>query len=327
MREGPWRITFDTNPDLCNLNCIMCEEHSIYREEKWNKKRMMNPALITQVIEETSRNGLEEVIPSTMGEPLLYPHFDRFLELSDEHDFKINLTTNGTFPDIGVERWGKKLLPRCSDIKISINGSKKKINEQIMRGIEHNKWISDIEKFIELRDGFGNGTTITFQVTYMKSNLDDLENILRLAMERGVDRFKGHQLWITWPELRSESLTEDTETRKKWNQKVDKLRNIADDNIKLDNVEKLSIEDKDNKLPEEYGCPFAGKEAWIAWNGRFNVCCAPDERRREFGDFGNVNERSFIDIWNSEKYQEFVKNAGKTPLCKKCNMRRPEEET
>ena len=28
--QGPWRITFDTNPDDCNLHCIMCEDHSPY---------------------------------------------------------------------------------------------------------------------------------------------------------------------------------------------------------------------------------------------------------------------------------------------------------
>ena len=27
-KPGPWRITFDTNPDDCNLRCVMCEEHS-----------------------------------------------------------------------------------------------------------------------------------------------------------------------------------------------------------------------------------------------------------------------------------------------------------
>ena len=27
-KPGPWRITFDTNPDDCNLHCIMCEDHS-----------------------------------------------------------------------------------------------------------------------------------------------------------------------------------------------------------------------------------------------------------------------------------------------------------
>ena len=326
MSDGPWRITFDTNPDLCNLNCIMCEEHSIYRKNKREKNRMMDPTLITKVIEELSENGLEEIIPSTMGEPLLYPHFDNFLNLSDEYDFKINLTTNGTFPKRDVDGWVMKLLPRCSDIKISINGSNKKINERIMRGIKYEKWISNIERFIELRDELGNETTITFQVTYMKSNFDDLEDLLKLAIEMGVDRFKGHHLWITWPELRSESLTEDIETRKRWNRKVDKLRNIADDLISLDNVEKLSIDDKRNKLPEEYVCPFADREAWIAWDGRFNVCCAPDERRREFGDFGNINDRSFLDIWNSEKYRKFVKKAGKASVCKKCNMRRSKED-
>ena len=28
--SGPWRITFDTNPDDCNLHCIMCEDHWPY---------------------------------------------------------------------------------------------------------------------------------------------------------------------------------------------------------------------------------------------------------------------------------------------------------
>ena len=30
----PWRITFDTNPDTCNLNCIMCEEFSPYSQSE-----------------------------------------------------------------------------------------------------------------------------------------------------------------------------------------------------------------------------------------------------------------------------------------------------
>ena len=33
-RAGPWRMTFDTNPDDCNYACVMCEgfsEHSDVR--------------------------------------------------------------------------------------------------------------------------------------------------------------------------------------------------------------------------------------------------------------------------------------------------------
>ncbi len=36
--SGPWRITFDTNPDDCNLSCIMCEDHSPYSHTQHDRK-------------------------------------------------------------------------------------------------------------------------------------------------------------------------------------------------------------------------------------------------------------------------------------------------
>lgn len=38
QNPAPWRITFDTNPDDCNLSCIMCEEHSIYSKSQEERK-------------------------------------------------------------------------------------------------------------------------------------------------------------------------------------------------------------------------------------------------------------------------------------------------
>ncbi len=323
MNEAPWRITFDTNPDTCNLRCIMCEEHSIFRTKTRKEKRLMDPDIITKVITDVADKGLKEVIPSTMGEPLLYPHFERFLTLSDEHGFKINLTTNGTFPG-GVDGWARRLLPRSSDIKISINGSCESINENVMRGIDHNRMVEGIERFLELkRENYGDEPTITFQVTYMESNLHDLVQLLDMAIDMGVNRFKGHHLWITWPEMEKESLTRDRTSRERWNETVDLLRKRAKGKIHLDNVEKVPLEEDAPVLPNEYVCPFANDEAWIAWDGTFNVCCAPDEMRKNFGDFGNVNEGSLFELWNSDRYRKFSEMAGKHYICKKCNMRRP----
>jgi len=28
LNQELWRVTIDTNPEDCNLKCIMCEEHS-----------------------------------------------------------------------------------------------------------------------------------------------------------------------------------------------------------------------------------------------------------------------------------------------------------
>ncbi len=327
MADGPWRITFDTNPDSCNLHCIMCEEHSEYRKNKGTETRIMDPDIISKVISNAAPHGLKEIIPSTMGEPLLYKYFDTLIEMAKKNDLKINLTTNGTFPGRGVKQWGKQILPLASDVKVSINGSTKLINESIMKGIDHQEILENIKRLLEIRDHVResgmNLPTITFQVTFMKRNIEDLTSLLQLAIDLEVDRFKGHHLWITWPELEEQSLTSDFHSRTQWNIKVNQLEEIAGNRIKLANISKVPVKKKSTLLPEEYVCPFAGKEAWISWDGTFNVCCAPDELRKKFGYFGNVNTTPFMELWKSEKYQSFVKKAGKNKICRNCNMRIP----
>ena len=332
--EGPWRITFDTNPDLCNLRCIMCDTHSIYnnkREETIGKNRIMPVQIIKRVIKST-HSYVKEVIPSTMGEPLLYPYFEEIVRLIKKYDIKINLTTNGTFPMGGVDKWGKLILPLSSDIKISINGATRRVDEEIMVGISFEEQLKNIKKLIEIRDDIRkkgeNHPTITFQVTYMERNFNELPELLKLAIELGVDRFKGHHVWITWPQIEKESLRRDRESIMRWNDMVDilyEIKNQLGSDIILDNVHKLSVSGK-NTVPESWVCPFLGREAWIAWDGTFNVCCAPDELRKSFGYFGNVNENDFMELWNSEKYNALIHRWGSNPICKKCNMRRPAEE-
>ncbi|MDK2947556.1 MAG: hypothetical protein PWQ63_716 [Methanolobus sp.] len=329
MDRGPWRITFDTNPNSCNIHCIMCEEHSEYRKDKRTVSRTMDPEIISEVIASTAPHGLREIIPSTMGEPLLYRYFDTLLEMADRHDLKINLTTNGTFPGRGAEQWAEQILPLASDVKVSINGSIRNINESIMKGLHHQRALENIRTLIRIRDDVRdkgiNDPTITFQVTFMRRNVKDLKSLLQLAIKLHIDRFKGHHLWITWPELEEESLTGNIQSRTEWNRTVDELEEIGRGKIKLANISKVPVDSASTLLPDEYECPFAGKEAWVAWDGTFNVCCAPDELRKNFGYFGNVKDTPFMELWESEEYRSFTELAGKTDVCKNCNMRQPPE--
>ena len=342
--DGPWRITFDTNPDSCNINCIMCEEHSNFRmnhqlaQAENNAPRIMESTLIASVINSAAPYGLREIIPSTMGEPLLYPWFDEFIKNATKHELKVNLTTNGTFPNGGVAYWAKKILPVASDVKISINGSVPSINEKIMSGISHQQQLENIERLLsirdEIRDSGVNYPTVTFQLTFMRSNLSDIENLVKLAVEMGADRVKGHHLWVTWPELQAESLLNDIESIRRWNKTVDSLRKFMQrkqesniPTIRLDNFHPLPEKNQNNEIiPNEWTCPFTGREAWISWDGTFNVCCCPDEKRKTFGDFGNVLETNFMELWESDRYRSHTMHTGNHKVCKECNMRRPLEE-
>ena len=139
-----WRITIDTNPEDCNLKCIMCEEHSPYSDfiptlfkETGVKRRRMDFETVKDIFSQSEQLGIKEIIPSTMGEPLLYKEFDKIFELSQKHDIKINLTTNGTFPKKSVLEWAKLIVPNTTDIKISWNGATKETSEKVMLGIDY----------------------------------------------------------------------------------------------------------------------------------------------------------------------------------------------
>ena len=331
--HGPWRITFDTNPDQCNLHCIMCEEHSKYKPNQNNEIRVMNFDIIQKVIKESVNHGLKEVIPSTMGEPLLYKKFLSLIELVRKHNLRLNLTTNGTFPKLGVEKWAKMILPIASDIKVSINGASKAINESIMERINYEAQWTNIEVLLQVRDEIIesgiNRPTITFQVTFMERNLKELPNLLRKAIEMNVNRFKGHHVWITHPQIEEESLKRNKDSIKKWNLTVQTLGEIAEkyrlqdaSKIRLENVYPITSTNL-SKIPTTFRCPFLGQEAWIAWDGAFNVCCAPDQLRKSFGYFGNAKDVSFMKLWNSQEYNRLIENWGKYEVCKICNMRRP----
>ena len=320
-QPSPWRITFVTNPDKCNLHCKMCDTFSVDNRHRLAESRRpeMDFAIIEKTVEELSYHGLKEIIPSTMGEPLLYSHFESLVDLCKKYGVKMNLTTNGTFPK-GVEFWAEKLLEVVSDVKFSINGISPEINEAIMCGIDTQKQLANIEYYLNLRRELGNKSTVTLQCTFMKSNLYELENIIRWGIAHGVDRVKGHHLWKTSESLDAEMLR-TSENAPLWNSVCAECNAIADGKIKLENFTPIDLAAPAIDADDTF-CQFLGKELWIEYDGSYQICCCPSDVRKEFGDFGNVKELSPLAMWNGEQYRSFIENWGESDNCKQCNMRR-----
>ena len=318
----PWRITIDTNPDQCNLNCIMCDTHSIYNKNFKPNRKSMSQELLEKSIDEAIRIGVKEIIPTTMGEPLLYKYFDTFIDKLSTSSAKLNLTTNGTFPNLGVKQWAEKLLPILSDIKISINSIDAKVNESIMINDDTKKKLEDIKTFVNLRDTLYSNVSITLQVTFLKSNLNDLESIIKFAIENNINRVKGHQLWITYDEIKDESLQNNTKKIFEWNSFIEQIDRYRD-KVKLVNFEKLELENNTNLVPKSYNCPFLGEELWIDYNGDFNICCAPSDKRKTLGHWGNIKDRKITEVFSSSQYKELYSNYKTKDVCRVCPLRRP----
>ncbi len=341
--KGPWRITFDTNPDDCNLHCIMCEEFSEFSSIKelrvlpnGVKRRRMSVDLIEKTLEEVKAYGsVKEIIPSTMGEPLMYKEFEKIISLCESYQVMLNLTTNGTFPRNGAKKWAEMIVPIGSDVKISWNGVTKETSEQVMKGIDFDQNIKNLKEFLNIRDQIyregGNYCSVTLQYTFMEINSQELPELVKFAAKLGIDRIKGHHLWAHFDEIKDQSMRRSSESIDKWNKivkeiqkNVEKYRRPDGSRVKLDNIYLLNPATSSVELMKDSVCPFLGREAWVAWDGRFNPCCAPDEQRKELGFFGNLNEASFSEIWEGDNYKDLVENYLDHPLCKGCNMRRPE---
>ncbi|NOQ28115.1 MAG: radical SAM protein [Bacteroidales bacterium] len=335
-----YRLTLDTNPEDCNLKCIMCEEHSRYSNFKKElfettgiKARRMPSGWIDKIFKEAKDLGVEEIIPSTMGEPLLYKEIDKFFQLAKKYNIKINLTTNGTFPNKNVKEWAKLIIPVTSDTKISLNGATKDIAESIMQGLTFNEHISNLKSFIEYRDFHykmsGFYSRITLQLTFMQTNMHQLPEIIRLAANLGVDRVKGHHLWTHFDEIKDLSFKKDEKSIRDWNSTVDKaieavecFRKPNGDKILLEQIDYLNTKET-SSIPENYGCPFLGKELWISAIGKISPCCAPDKERDSLGDFGNYPNKTFKEVLASPIYNDLLNNYKKKLLCQTCVMRKP----
>lgn len=333
--HGPWRITFDTNPDDCNLDCRMCETHWKARETASEApRRRMTIDLVRRVLDGAGEE-LREVIPSTMGEPLLWPHFPDLVTECASRGVALNLTTNGTFPGRGGREWARLVVPVASDVKVSWNGARGETAEAIMQGLRWQAALGELRAFIDVRNqarqASGRGCTITLQMTFMEDNHVELPDIVRMAAELGVDRVKGHHLWVHDPAMARQSMLRNRNSRSRWNAVAREAEGLAHSlptrwgrPVRLENAGEVPVEASSATGLETF-CPFLGREAWIDTTGRFSPCCAPDALRRELGDFGTVLERPLADIWTGARYRDLVMNYRQQPLCGRCPLRRPVE--
>lgn len=340
MENRLWRITLDTNPEDCNLACTMCEEHSPFSDfmerlyaREGVKVRRMNHAWLRPIFEEAARLGVREIIPSTMGEPLLYRQMDEILALCAEFGIRCNLTTNGTFPKRTVEDWAERIVPVTSDVKISWNGATAETAQKVMLKLDFEQAVQNVRRFIAVRDRIaaegGNFCRVTFQLTFMRNNMHELADIVRLAAELGVDRVKGHQLWDHFDGIKELSFRQNAATIAEWNTYVEAAHAAAEESRKPDGS-KVLLEQitplqaiETTQVPEEYECPFLGKELWISATGKFSPCCAPDEQRQSLGDFGKYPDRGIAEVLGSAEYVGLAQTYREKPLCRQCNMRKP----
>ncbi len=266
--EKIWRITLLANPDLCNLRCRLC----FLRQRKRPFGMGEMPWEIAEkAIRKYARHGLCEVIPSTMGEPLLYSQFEKLERLVSELDLKLNLTTNGTFPRKGAERLARELLPISSDIKVSCWGVKESSWNVLCPGMNVHAYLKNLETLARVRrelfwDSGRPLSSLSLQMTVTGTNRAEVVPVLELAASLGFDRVKlNRAIFLSSAIGRGEELAPgdffDAST-------------VRDLPVRIEGTFLRPIGWE--AFPEK--CPFPGRELWILPDGSTEPCPDPEFR-------------------------------------------------
>lgn len=327
-QPGPWRLTLVTNPDDCNLACDMCPCGAAGRA---GPPRRMDPALAERVVREAAAAGAREVIPSTMGEPLLWAGLDRLAAVCAELGLSLNLTTNGTFPGRGAAAWAETLAPVTSDLKVSWNAATAATAAAVMPGLDLDRAVAAVRAFAAVRDARaapGRRCRLSFQVTAQEANVGELAAIVSLAAALGVERVKVNQLQPRFPWLEARSLRRSVAAIRRWNAAVAEMRAAAaraplpsGARVLLENVAPLA---EDPAAPAPLGpCRFVGRELWVHPDGRIAPCPSPAAERGELGDLGSAASRDLRALWDGGALRAFVAGWPSHPACVACPLRRP----
>ncbi len=265
------RLTLLTNPDTCNLHCPLC----------FLNQRGVPSGFGEMPIEVARRSiekyaGVREVFPSTMGEPLLYSHFDELLELCGSLGIPMNLTTNGSFPKKrGSDEGMKRLLLACSDIKVSSLSCE-------TGGLSESKWKANVERLLDVRrlllegDSSQAVATVSLQVTLHRENAGSASELLRWAERVGISRIKWNPvvfLGCASRELQERfALPEGAVERLRKDLLSGRVR--CEGSLYFEGQDgscAVSGKDCDGKSPE---CPFAD-EVWVWPDGHEDHCPNP----------------------------------------------------
>lgn len=267
----------------CNLNCRMCFRHNWFNE----KTGLMNGKTVKKVLEIFKNKQYSHVFFGGMGEPLMHPDIVSMVNEASLCGKKVEIITNAT---LLTEEVTKKLLAAGIDtLWVSLDGFSKESYEAIRKGSLYSLVEKNISYFAANKGAAKLGITFVM----MKENEYELENINAFADKIGVDFIN---LSHVVP-----------------NEELPESEAIYEKNYPVGKMSRFTKEG--HKKPENF-CPFIQDGAsFIRWDGEVCPCMQlihssysylyTEKRKIHKKSYGNINDKNFFEIWESEEYKSF----------------------
>ena len=174
------RLVFWETTAACNLACVMCPWKGV-------REQSGNGGLVDASVWAALRPHLQNVVEidfSGGGEPLLQPDLADWITEAKHAGCRAGFLTNGSVLD---EPAASRLIRAGVDwIALSADGARAETFESIRRGADFEAFCGNVRRLTGMR--MGKMPRVMFNFVMMPSNVEQLQDFIRLAAELQVDQ-------------------------------------------------------------------------------------------------------------------------------------------
>lgn len=291
----------------CNFNCAMCQRFPLKVPIK-----DMPLATYKKIVDKLA--GVEEVILTGWGEPLIHPHLFEMVKYAKDNGKRTSFTSNGS---LLTENAAKKLLElKIDSISFSIDDIKAP-RGSIVHPITTQ--IENIERFINMAKITKHRPIIVIQSTLHKGREKKIIEVIKWASQVHASLVNINRLDVRFHTfLKRPSLAEEKlfvgqieAAGKKFNIRTEFRPYIAFSGVARIGYKLLA--------------PFMGmggqhclriyNYVYINMTGEITPCCA-----LPLWSIGNILKEDLTKLWHNEKFNNFRQHNFQRHVCGKCDV-------
>lgn len=280
--------------NVCNHACTGCHSRYLHKD----KNKFLDFDVLKEVVTDFAELGVEGVEISGGGEPLMYPQIIPALAFMRSKGLKVGMFSNGTLiTDELIEFLVQNLL----FLRIAFDAATPETYKKIHGRDDFERLIDNLKKLIGYRSkGSGSGAKgpgigqATVGAKYLVStrNWQELAAAAELAREIGLD-------YLQFKALRASRFTLEGDTLKKAREEAERAKEFSGDDFQVFG----SLQ----KTKPAGRCFLNPIHPVIDANGDMYLCAFFHHRQDEH-KIGNVYEKSFPEIWYSERHFQAFKS-------------------
>lgn len=291
--------------NACNFRCPHCQV--TYAD--WTK-RTMQPELFKKSLDSFPYSLRVKL--QGMGEPFINKHLMEYTREVCERKYWCEITTNGSLfakrPIHELEKYDNFQLT------VSIDAADTKLFEDLRPGSDFDKIIKELKTLTQ-----NTRLQIAAWMVVLEQNQDQIEAVIRLLKSINIKLLGLQMVVVDYGKsfLRSKTVEKRVHISDKehFHQQMQEFAKNHD----------VVLDIADGLYDRKKICPWPWEGVFIDANGNVVPCCRIGDA--SVCNMGNLNDSRFVDIWNSEKYQEFRrwhKNDQIPEYCKSCYRTRSE---